>query len=188
MAKGRKKDDRLEKKPQKEFEEVLLEVRRVTRVTTGGRQLSFRAIIVIGNKKGKIGIGMSKGADVSIAVSKATHDAYKHVVIVPITEQGSVPYETVRKYKGAVVKLLPAANGTGLKAGSSVRTVLALAGYNNMLSKIMWTNNKLNNAIAAIQALEYYKDGKNPKKKVVAKVEEPVAVEAQAEQQEAAQE
>ncbi len=137
MSKGKRKDDRLEKKPQKEFEEVLLEVRRVTRVTTGGRQLSFRAIILVGNKKGKIGVGMSKGADVSIAVSKATHDAYKHVVTVPITDQGSVPYETVRKYKGAVVKLLPAANGTGLKAGSSVRTVLALAGYNNMLSKIM---------------------------------------------------
>lgn len=87
MAKGRKRDDRMEKKPQKEFEEVLLEVRRVTRVTTGGRQLSFRAIIVIGNKKGKIGIGISKGADVSIAVSKATHDAYKRVITVPITEQ-----------------------------------------------------------------------------------------------------
>ena len=168
---GRKRDGRLDEKPQKEFEEVLLEVRRVTRVTTGGRQLSFRAIIVIGNRKGKISLGVAKGADVSIAVKKATHEAYKNVITVPITEQLSVPYEIVHKYKAARVKLLPAAPGTGLKAGSSVRTVLALAGYNNILSKIMGTNNKLNNAIAAIQALEKYKIGKFPERRKKAEEE-----------------
>ena len=151
-------------KPQKEFEEVLLEVRRVTRVTTGGRQLSFRAIIVIGNRKGKIALGVAKGSDVSIAVKKATQEAYKNIIEVPITEQLSVPYEITHKYKAAVVKLLPAAAGTGLKAWSSVRTVLALAGYNNILSKIMGTNNKLNNAMAAIQALAKYKVGKFPER------------------------
>ena len=121
-----RKNDRKDK-PQKEFEEVLLEVRRVTRVTTGGRQLSFRAIILIGNRKGKIAIGVAKGSDVSIAVAKATHEAYKNIIEVPITDQQSVPYEITHKYKAAKVKLLPAASGTGLKAGSSVRTVLALA-------------------------------------------------------------
>jgi hypothetical protein len=101
---------------------------------------------------------------VSIAVTKATHEAYKNIVEVPVTDQLSVPYEITHKYKAARVKLLPAAAGTGLKAGSSVRTVLALAGYNNILSKIMGTNNKLNNAIAAIQALAKYKVGKFPEK------------------------
>ena len=161
-----RRDNRRADKPKKEFDEVLLEVRRVTRVTTGGRQLSFRAIILIGNRKGKIGLGVAKGSDVSIAVRKATHEAYKNIVEAPINESSSVPYQKTHKYKSAVVKLIPAAPGTGLKAGSSVRTVLELAGYNNILSKIMGTNNKLNNAIAAVQALSLYKVGKNPKKKV----------------------
>lgn len=160
----KRRDKRSDKKPQKEFEEVLLEVRRVTRVTTGGRQLSFRAIILIGNKKGKIGLGVAKWSDVSIAVQKATHSAYKDIMTVPVTENASIPYETTHKYKAAKIKLLPAAPGTGLKAWSSVRTVLTLAGYTNILSKIMWTNNKLNNAIAAIQALARFKAGKFPKK------------------------
>jgi small subunit ribosomal protein S5 len=115
-GRGRKRDDRTKERPQKEFEEVLLEVRRVTRVTTGGRQLSFRAIILIGNRKGKIALGVAKGTDVSIAVQKATQEAYKNIIEVPITEQLSVPYEITHKYKAAVVKLLPAASGTGLKA------------------------------------------------------------------------
>lgn len=148
--------DRREK-PKKEFEELLLEVRRVTRVNTGGRQLSFRAIILVGNKKGKIGLGISKGADVSIAVRKATHEAYKNIKVVPITESGSVPYMVSHKFKSAVIRIIPAAAGTGLKAGSALRSVAELAGYTNILSKIMGTNNKLNNALATIQALSSYK-------------------------------
>lgn len=158
-----RRNDRRDRKP-KEFDEVLLEVRRVTRVTTWWRQLSFRAIIVIWNRKGKIGLGVAKGSDVQIAVRKATREAHKNIITTPITESLSVPYEIVKKYKAAVVKLIPAAPGTGLKAWSSVRTVLELAGYNNILSKIMGTNNKLNNAIAVIHALGAYKDGKFPKK------------------------
>ena len=151
-------------KPQKEFQEILLEVRRVTRVTTGGRQLAFRAIIVIGNGKGKIGLWVAKGNDVQIAVRKATHEAYKNIVTAPITDELTVPYGMTHKYKSAIIKLMPATVGTGMKAGSSVRTVLELAGYNNILSKIIGTNNKLNNAIAAIQALAKYKVGKTPPK------------------------
>lgn len=147
-------------KPKKEFDEVLLEVRRVTRVTTWWRQLSFRAIIIIGNKKGKLGLWVAKWSDVSIAVQKATREAYKNVIVAPITDTDSVPYELTHKYKAAVVKLIPASRGTGLKAWSSVRRVLELAGYNNILSKIMGTNNKLNNAIATLQALGAYKQGK----------------------------
>ena len=170
MARGR--DNRRGQKPKKEFDEVLLEVRRVTRVTTWWRQLSFRAIVLIWNRKGKIGIGVAKWSDVSIAVRKATREAYKSVVETPITDSQSVPYEQVKKFKSAVVKLIPAAQGTWLKAWSSVRMVLELAWYNNILSKIMWTNNKLNNAIATVQALSSFKKGKSPKEETVAKKED----------------
>lgn len=144
-------------KVKKEFDELLLEVRRVTRVTTGGRRMSFRATVLVGNRKGKIGVGTAKGADVTIAVSKASREAYKNVVEVPLTKANTVPYETTTKYKSCVVKLLPAKGGTGLKAGSAVRSVLELAGYENMLSKIIGSNNKLNNAIVTIIALGNYK-------------------------------
>jgi small subunit ribosomal protein S5 len=144
-------------KVKKEFDEVLLEVRRVTRVTTWWRKLSFRATILIGNKKGKIGIGVSKWPDVSSAVQKASREAYKNMFIVPITGNQTVPYPTTTKYKACIIKLLPATAGTGLKAGSSVRSVLELAGFENVLSKIMWSNNKLNNALTTIRALSAYK-------------------------------
>lgn len=159
-----RRKEKVTEKPKKEFDEVMLEVRRVTRVTTGWRQLSFRAIILVGNRKGKIGIGISKWADVQIAVSKATHDAYKHVIDVPLTDKGTIPYQIAKKYKWAQVKLIPAAPGTGLKAWSSVRTVLELAGCTNMLSKIMWSPNKLNNAIAAVNALGSFKVWKFPER------------------------
>ncbi|MEI6425815.1 MAG: 30S ribosomal protein S5 [Candidatus Absconditabacteria bacterium] len=144
-------------KTKKEFDELLLEVRRVTRVTTGGRRMSFRATVLVGNRKGKIGVGTAKGADVTIAVSKASREAYKNIVDVPLTKANTVPYETTTKYKSCLVKLLPAKGGTGLKAGSAVRSVLELAGYENMLSKIIGSNNKLNNAIVTIIALGNYK-------------------------------
>lgn len=150
------RDNRREK-PKKEFEELLLEVRRVTRVTTGGRRLSFRATILIGNKKGKIGLGISKGNDVASAVQKASHEAYKNIFEVPLTKNETVPYPLTKKYKACVVKLLPASEGTGLKAGSSIRSVLELAGYSNILSKMVGSNNKLNNALATIAALSSYK-------------------------------
>lgn len=145
------------KKQAKQFEEVLLEVRRVTRVTTGWRQMSFRVTMLVGDKKWKVGIGTAKWNDVLWAINKATHEAYKNITQSMITEHGSVPYARVIKYKSAVLKLMPAAPGTWLKAWSSVRRVLELAGYTNILSKIVWTNNKLNNAKAAIKAISTFK-------------------------------
>ena len=144
-------------KVKKEFDELLLEVRRVTRVTTGGRKLSFRATVIVGNKKGKIGIGTDKGLDVSSAVSKASREAYKNMFLVPITENKTVPYILTTKFKACRVRLLPASPGTGLKAGSSVRAILELAGYENILSKIIGSNNKLNNALTTLRALASYK-------------------------------
>lgn len=139
------------------FEEQLLEVRRVTRVNTWWRKLSFRAIVIIWDKKWKVWIWIWKSIDVTSAVSKATNDAYKNIVDVPIVNHFSVPYEISYKYKWARIKIIPASSWTWLKAGSSIRKVLTIAWYNNVLSKIVWTNNKLNNAIACIKALQSYK-------------------------------
>ncbi len=144
-------------KTKKEFEEILLEVRKVTRVTTGWRRMSFRAIILVWNKKWRIWLWLSKWADVTSAVKKASNEAYKNMFNVPITKDKSVPYAVTNKYKACTVRILPATPGTWLKAGSSVRSVLDLAGYENILSKIIWSNNKLNNAIATINALTQYK-------------------------------
>ena len=160
MSMRPEKDNRKEtrrEKPKKEFDELLLEVRRVTRVTTWGRRLSFRATILVWNKKGKIGLGISKGNDVASAVQKASHEAYKNLFEVPLTKHNTVPYPISLKYKACLVKLLPASEGTWLKAGSSIRSVLELAGYSNILSKMVGSNNKLNNALATIRALASYK-------------------------------
>jgi len=160
MSMRPEKDNRKEtrrEKPKKEFDELLLEVRRVTRVTTWGRRLSFRATILVWNKKGKIGLGISKGNDVASAVQKASHEAYKNLFEVPLTKHNTVPYPISLKYKACLVKLLPASEGTWVKAGSSIRSVLELAGYSNILSKMVGSNNKLNNALATIRALASYK-------------------------------
>lgn len=156
------------------FEEALLEVRKVTKVTTGGRRMRFRAIVLVGDRAGHIGLGVGKGNDVSIAVAKATHDAYKNVRDVAITKIGSVPYMVTNKYKACYVTLRPAGAGTGLKAGSSVRTVLELAGYSNILSKIIGSNNPLNNAIATIDAITTFKVNSDNIQEVKAVVKEKV--------------
>ena len=151
------KDRNHREKPKKEFDELLLEVRRVTSVTTGGRRMSFRATILVWNRKGKIWLGSAKWNDVAGAVSKATNEAYKALFQVPVTKGDTVPYAITYKYKTCKVRLLPASEGTWLKAGSSIRSVLELAGYSNILSKMIGSNNKLNNALATILALASYK-------------------------------
>lgn len=103
---------RSDTRPKKEFDEVLLEIRRVTKVTTGGRNMTFRATIVVGNKKGKVGVGVANGVDVAIAVRKATREAYKKVKQCPITDNGSVPYMRELKYKASRIRLMPASQGT----------------------------------------------------------------------------
>ena len=151
------RDRNRREKPKKEFDELLLEVRRVTRVTTWGRRMSFRATILVWNRKGKIWLGSAKWNDVAGAVSKATNEAYKAMFQVPVTKGDTVPYAITYKYKTSKVRLLPASEGTWLKAGSSIRSVLELAGYSNILSKMIGSNNKLNNALATILALASYK-------------------------------
>ncbi len=149
-----------ENKPKKEFAERLLEVRRVTKVTTWWRKMAFRAIMLIWNWKWKIWIWVAKWVDVSTAVRKAVKEAYKNILEVPITTNNTVPYMLTTKYKSCLVRLLPASAWTWLKAWSSVRAVLELAWYENVLSKIIWSNNKLNNALATIKSLYSYKHKK----------------------------
>lgn len=148
---------RMSKEKLQWFEESLLEVRKVTKVTTWWRRMRFRATVLVGDKGGNIGLWVGKWTDVSIAVSKATNNAYKNIMQVAVTKSGSVPYQVTRKYKSCMVTLRPAGSGTWLKAWSSVRTVLELAGYSNILSKIMGSNNPLNNALVVIGALTSFK-------------------------------
>ncbi|MDD2548233.1 MAG: 30S ribosomal protein S5 [Candidatus Pacebacteria bacterium] len=144
-----------QKKQPDEFESKLLDLTRVTRVTAGGKQLRFRAIIVIGDKKGKLGFGVSKGLDVSQAIEKATRLAKKNIITVPINKDGTIDREVKAKYGASVVLLKPQRKGKGLVAGGTVRTLCQLAGIQNISSKILGkTSSKLNNAKATIKAFE----------------------------------
>ncbi|HOI60045.1 MAG TPA: 30S ribosomal protein S5 [Candidatus Pacearchaeota archaeon] len=142
-------------KPQDEFESKLLDLTRVTRVTAGGKQLRFRAIIVVGDRKGKIGLGVSKGLDVSQAIEKATRTAKKNLILVPINKEGTIDHEVEAKFGPSVILIKPQKKGKGLVAGGTVRTLCQLAGIQNISSKILSrTSNKLNNAKATIKAFE----------------------------------
>lgn len=142
-------------KEQPEFDQKLLDVARTARMVAGGRRFSFRTVVIIGNKKGKVGVGVAKGADVSIAVDKAIRQAKKHLVDIPLTENKSIPYQIQAKYSAAQVLLKPAAKGRGIIAGGTIRVICILAGIDNITAKILGrTNNKLNNARATILALQ----------------------------------
>jgi small subunit ribosomal protein S5 len=143
-------------KEEKEFEQKIVDLARVTRVSAGGKQLNFRACVAIGDLKGRCGIGLAKGVDVAIAVNKAATAAKKNIINVPITEEESIPYEIKEKFGAAKILLKPAKKGTGLKAGSAVRMVLELVGIKNITSKIFGSNNKINNAKATMNALKRF--------------------------------
>lgn len=129
-------------------------IRRVARVMAGGRRFNFSVAIVIGNKKGKVGVGLGKAGDTSLAIDKAVRDAKKHLVEVPMTKDGSIPHDVQAKFAASVVALTPAPR-RGLVAGGSVRTVLEMAGVTNVTAKIhSRSKNHLNNARAAAEALK----------------------------------
>jgi small subunit ribosomal protein S5 len=140
-------------KEAKEYDEEVIEIRRVTRVVKGGRRLRFRALVVIGNRKGKVGIGVGKSTEVTGAIQKAISQAKKNVKVVTLNEE-TIPHEVKIKYKSARILLIPAGPGTGIIAGGTVRKVLELAGVKNILSKIIGSSNKLNNTYAAFEALK----------------------------------
>eukprot|EP00897_Mesotaenium_endlicherianum_P006593 jgi/Mesen1/5962/ME000301S05086 len=136
-----------------EFEERVVQVRRVTKVVKGGKQLAFRAVVVIGDKKGKVGVGVGKAKEVSFAVQKAVTDAKRHMITVPMTKYLTFPHRADGRYGAAKVMLRPAASGTGVIAGGSVRVVLELAGVENALGKEIGSGNPLNNARAVLEAI-----------------------------------
>lgn len=141
-------------KPVSEFEERVVEVKRVTKVVKGGKQLSFRAVVVIGNRKGLVGVGVAKAKEVVIAVQKAVSDAKKNLSQVPITSVSSVPHRAWLKGDGAAsIVVRPAKEGSGITAGGSVRTVLELAGYKNVNAKMVGGTNPLSNGRAIVSAL-----------------------------------
>jgi small subunit ribosomal protein S5 len=175
MNKERRSRKPREKREPQEFEQQIVDLARVTRVTKGGKQLSFRATILIGDKKGRVGYGVEKGADVQIAVNKALKQAKKNLITVPIINE-TIPHRVEAKFKAGKVLIKPAPQGSGIIAGSAVRTVLELAGVPNASAKMTGkTNNKITNIKATFDALESFlpkalvKKTAAPKKKVVKK-------------------
>lgn len=144
------------KREKKEFEQKLLDLARVTRVVKGGRRFRFRATVVIGNRKGKVGVGVAKGTDVSDAMSKAYNDARKNMIEV-LMKGNTIAHEVFTKMGSAKVLLKPATQGRGIIAGGSVRAVVDLAGIKDIVSKSLGTSNKLNVARATIEALKEIK-------------------------------
>lgn len=138
---------------EKTFDERVVYVNRVARVVKGGRRFRFQALVIIGDHKGRVGMGVGKGADVSAAISKATDVAKKSLVRVPM-HRNSLTHEVEAKVAGAHILILPAAPGTGLIAGGVVRTILEVAGIENALSKSLGSTNRVNTAYATLAALE----------------------------------
>jgi len=136
------------------FQERVIQIRRVSKVVKGGKKLSFRAIVVVGNERGKVGVGVGKAADVIGAVRKGVADGKKQMIDVSLTKASSITHLAKGVASGAKVMMRPAAPGTGVIAGGAVRTVLELAGIKNILAKQLGSNNPLNNARATINALE----------------------------------
>ncbi len=156
-----------------EFEQKMIDIARVTRVMAGGKRMRFRACVAIGNKKGRVAIGLAKGADVTMAVTKAVNKAKKNFIDIPIVNE-TIPHEIYQKLGAAKILFKPAKKGRGIIAGGAVRVLLELSGIKNITSKILGTGNKVNNVKCAIEALG------NLKKPEIKKVKtNPVAQEAQ---------
>ena len=137
-----------------EFEQTTLDVRRVARVMAGGRRFSFSVTVVIGDKKGRVGVGLGKGADTALAIDKAVRDAKKHMITVPLTSANSIAHDVTVKYASSIVSIFPSP-GRGLVAGSAMRVVMEYAGVTNVVAKILTrTKNKLTIARATVAALK----------------------------------
>lgn len=172
-AGGRGRGPRADVPAEADYEEKNLEIARVTRVTKGGKRMRFRALTVIGNRKGRVGFGLAKGLDVAGATSKAATQARKALITVPLIFD-TIPHPVIAKFGAAQVLLKPAPKGSGIKAGGAVRLVLELAGVPNVVSKILGSSSKINNVKATFAALKMLR---MPVKKVV-EGKEPQAVEA----------
>jgi small subunit ribosomal protein S5 len=137
---------------EKQFEELVINIDRVSRVVKGGRRFRFKALVVVGDKKTKVGVGVAKGQDVTAAIAKATNVAKKNMIEIAL-EGDTIPHEVEKKVTGAHVLLKPAAPGTGIIAGGVVRQIIGVTGVRNMLSKSLGSTNKVNIAYATVDAL-----------------------------------
>lgn len=152
-------------KKKEEFNEQTLDMRRVARVMAGGKRFSFRATLVLGDNRGRVGVGIGKGIDVQQALAKAKRDAQKNIIVVPLQKR-TIPHEVEAKFSAAHVRLKPAKEGNGLIAGGAVRAVLTLAGVKDITAKVLGrTPNKLTNALATIEALKMLKQRKTTNNK-----------------------
>ncbi len=138
---------------EKQFEELVINIDRVSRVVKGGRRFRFKALVVVGDKKTKVGVGVAKGQDVTAAIAKATNVAKKNMIEIAL-EGNTIPHEVEKKVTGAHVLLKPAAPGTGIIAGGVVRQIIGVTGIHNMLSKSLGSTNKVNIAYATVEALK----------------------------------
>ena len=145
------------KSKKSEWLKRVVSIDRVTKVVKGSETISFRAIVISGNGRGKVGVGVGKAGDVSTAVRNAERDSQKHIITVPITSSDSIPHPIKSRFGAAKLVLYPSSPGSGVIAGSSIRTVLELAGIKNILSKQLGSNNQLNNARATILGLSKLK-------------------------------
>ncbi len=159
---------------EKEFEQQIVDLARVTRVTSGGKRMRFRATLAIGDKKGRIGMGVAKGADVTIAVNKAYNQAKKKLIRVPIVNE-TIPHKILIKYKSAQLLLKPAPKGTGIKVGGAVRIICELAGLANIRGKILGSNNKISNLRATLIAMQSFKKSTKSEKELTYKEEKTAA-------------
>lgn len=137
----------------REFEQKTIDLARVTRVVAGGKRMRFRATVAIGDQKGRVGLGIAKGSDVSDSIQKAVTAAKKGMITVPIVND-TIPHQIVVKYGAAHILLKPAPKGSGVIAGGPVRAIMELAGVKNVVSKILGSSNKINNVYALLKALK----------------------------------
>lgn len=170
MAKKNLRKAEAQVKEQKEFEEEVIHIDRVTRVVKGGRRLRFRVTVAIGDKKGRVGIGVGKASEVIIGIQKAVTKAKGSLIKVPITDGDTIPHPVRCKYKAAEMLIMPASPGTGVIAGGSLRKILALAGVKNVLSKNLGSRNTLVGAQASIRALKMLRPVRESQVKKTAEV------------------
>jgi len=172
---NKKRPPRRESRTESEYEQQILDLARVTRVMAGGKRMRFRACMALGNRAGKIGIGLAKGADVTLAITKAVNQAKKHMIDVPLTSTATIPHEITQKFGASYILLRPAKQGRGIICGGVVRIIADLAGIKNVTGKILGTNNNVTNSKCMIEALTNLKPLKIKKKDIKAevKIEEP---------------
>lgn len=156
MEPRKSNNQRKGREPSDGIEEKVLLIKRVSKKTTGGNYISFTALVAVGDKKGKVGIGLQRGLEVPQAIRKAIKNARKHMIMVPLNKT-TIPHEIKVKYKGSRIILKPAPEGAGLKAGSVVRSILSLSGVTNASAKILGSRNQLNNSYAVMKALTMLK-------------------------------